>query len=156
MTAERAGMERAALERTIEEWISRRPLRYLRAARRPGLLSLLAFLDARGIAAGVFSDYPVASKLEALGVAQRFSVALAATDPEINAFKPHPRGFLRACELLRLAPEEVLYVGDRADTDHAGAVAAGLASVVLGRRAPAGVPRVPSLFALARRLAFRA
>jgi FMN phosphatase YigB (HAD superfamily) len=41
------------------------------------------------------------------------SLALCATSPEINAFKPHPKGFLHACALWGLPPEEVLYIGDR-------------------------------------------
>ena len=37
-------------------------------------------------------------KLRALGLDGRFSPVLCATDPEIGAFKPNPRGFLRACD----------------------------------------------------------
>ena len=82
--------------------------------------------------------------------AASFSVVLCATDPEVGAFKPHPRGFLAACERWQLDPAEVLMVGDRADVDAAGAAAAGMPCVIVGRAqaSPAdssGVRLVPSL-----------
>ncbi len=131
-TAERLGDEAQAVRETVLEWMHRRPLRHLPPHRRA---DLPAFLDAqreRGLELGVFSDYPAPDKLEALGIADRFSLTLCATDPEINAFKPHPRGFERACELWNLKPEQVLYVGDRDEVDGAGAQAAGMPVVVLG------------------------
>ena len=80
----------------------------------------------------MFSDYPSGEKLEALGLDKRLSLTLCATDPEINAFKPHPRGFLRACELWDLDPAEVLYIGDRPEVDAVGAAAAGMPCAILG------------------------
>jgi HAD superfamily hydrolase (TIGR01549 family) len=101
---------------------------------------------------GVLSDYPVRDKLNALGVAESFSLALCTTDPEINALKPHPRGFKRACELWHLHPEEILYVGDRVDVDEKGARAAGLQFAILGHRnerRPSDSVVVPHLRSLA-------
>jgi FMN phosphatase YigB (HAD superfamily) len=111
--AERAGVEPAEMEAAVSEWIFERPLKYLRLCRRSGVEALFSFLASRGVQVGVFSDYPVTEKLEALGLSGRVSVALCATDPEIGAFKPDPRGWLRACALWGLEPREVLYVGDR-------------------------------------------
>jgi len=131
-TAERLGDDSQAVRATVLEWMHRRPLRHLPPCLRA---DLPAFLDAqaeRGLELGVFSDYPAPEKLEALGIAERFSLKLCATDSEINAFKPHPRGFERACELWDLQPEQVLYVGDRDEVDGAGARAAGMPVVVLG------------------------
>ena len=54
------------------------------------------------------------------------------SDPEIDAFKPSPRGFLRACELWDLEPADVLFVGDRPEVDAAGAAAAGMPCVIIG------------------------
>ena len=118
----------------VDEWIYRRPLKWLRWVRRPGLLPLLDHLQATRTRCGVFSDYPAGDKLAALGVSRHFDLALSAVDPEIEAFKPHPRGFIRACEKWGLSPGEVLYVGDRADVDGAGATAAGMRYALLGRR----------------------
>jgi len=129
--AQRVGWESAAMESLVAEWLYQRPLKYLRLCRRHGLEAFFAFLENKGIQVGVFSDYPVMDKLRGLGCAERMSVALCATDPEINAFKPYPKGFLRACTLWGLCPEEVLYVGDRAEVDAAGAANAGMPCAIL-------------------------
>jgi hypothetical protein len=44
--------------------------------RRRGLEAFLTFLESQGIQIGVFSDYPVLDKLQALGLAERMSLAL--------------------------------------------------------------------------------
>lgn len=130
-TARRVRREQHEVEQCVAEWIARRPLKYLRYTRRTGLVSLLRYLEANRIPAGVLSDYPVAEKLEALGLAGRFSVLICATDPDVNAFKPHPAGFLRACDLWGLPPYQVLYVGDRPDVDATGAAAAGMPCAIV-------------------------
>jgi FMN phosphatase YigB (HAD superfamily) len=111
-------------------------LKYLQFCRAAGLDRLLAALDAAGLRMGVLSDYPAEAKLEALGLAGRFSPVLCATDPGIDAFKPNPRGYLRACEIWGLSPADVLFVGDRADVDAAGAAAAGMPCAIVGRVPP--------------------
>ena len=90
------------------------------------------------------SDYPTDAKLEALGVAPHFSLRLCTTDTSINAFKPHPRGFLLACGQWGLDPQEVLYVGDRPEIDGAGAAAAGTRCVIVGRGGAWGAGRTAS------------
>ena len=130
--AKRAGKDRVQIESVVVEWIHQRPLKYLRLCRRRGIEAFLTFLESKGIQAGVFSDYPVLDKLQALGLAERMSLALSATDPEINAFKPHPKGFLRACALWGLPPAEVLYIGDRLEVDAIGAANAGMPCVLVG------------------------
>ena len=134
LSAERAGLPTDRMRAIVDEWIHSRPLRHLRRCRRRGLLDLLQRLDARAIRAGVFSDYPAERKLEALDVSRRFSPTLCATDPEIDAFKPDPRGFRRACALWGLPPGQVLYVGDRPHVDAAGAEAAGMPCAILTSR----------------------
>lgn len=133
--ARRTGEDPAQMKRVVLEWIHERPLKYMRLCRRRGIERLLTFLEGRGVRAGVFSDYPVLGKLRALGLSGRMSLALCATDPGINAFKPHPKGFLHACALWGLSPAEVLYVGDRPDVDAAGAATAGMSCALLGGRA---------------------
>jgi HAD superfamily hydrolase (TIGR01549 family) len=131
--ARRAGEDQAYLERVVTEWIYQRPLKYLRLCKRSGLDGFLTFLDRRDIRVGMFSDYPVDDKLQALGLAGRMSLTLCATDPAINAFKPHPKGFLHACALWGVSPQEVLYVGDRLEVDALGAAQAGMACALLGQ-----------------------
>ena len=129
----RAGEDQAYLERVVTEWIYQRPLKYLRFCKRSGLEAFLTFLDGRGIRVGMFSDYPVEDKLQALGLAGRMSLTLCATEPAINAFKPHPKGFLHACALWGVSPDEVLYVGDRPEVDALGAERAGMSCALLGK-----------------------
>jgi len=131
VAAGRLGTEPAELAQLVEEWMYRRPLKYLRWCRRAGLEGFLALLARRGLPAGVFSDHPSAAKIEALGLSGRFSIALSATDLEVNAFKPHPRGFQQACARWSLDPAEVLYVGDRPDVDVPGARGAGMPCAIL-------------------------
>ena len=79
----------------------------------PGVLDLLDRLEARGIPKGVatsterdLSTY----MLESRGILPRFQFVLTRNDVEKG--KPHPEIYWRACELLGLAPEEVLVLED--------------------------------------------
>ena len=128
-----AGLSPTETETLVDEWMQRRPLKYLRFWRAPGLDDLLALLARSGVLAGLLSDYPANMKIAALGLAGRFDPVLCSTDPAIGALKPHPRGFLRACALWKLPPREVLMVGDRPEVDAAGAHAAGMPCVIIGR-----------------------
>jgi HAD superfamily hydrolase (TIGR01549 family) len=133
IAAARAGMTIEQMARLVDEWMIERPLKHLARFRAHGLLELLDFLTAKRVAIGVLSDYPAARKLDALGVGHYFSLVLCGGDPEIGAFKPSPRGFLTACARWQLDPADVLYVGDRADADAAGAAAANMpAAIVTG------------------------
>jgi HAD superfamily hydrolase (TIGR01549 family) len=133
--AKQVGEDRAQIESVVIEWIHQRPLKYLRLCRRRGIEAFLTFLESKGIQVGVFSDYPALDKLQALGLAERVSLVLSATDPAINAFKPHPKGFLHACALWGLPPAEVLYIGDRPEVDAVGAANAGMPCALLGEGA---------------------
>lgn len=148
--AARAGLAPEALRALVQEWMIERPLALVAGAAREDLLATLDWLAGRRLRLGVYSDFPVEEKLEALGCRERFELRLASTDREINAFKPHPRGFLVACERWGLAPAEVLFVGDRADVDAGGARAAGMPCALLGRARgeDADVPRFATLSAL--------
>ena len=95
--------------------------------------------------AGGWTTPPIMDKLKALHLDDHFSVTLCATDFEINAFKPHPAGFLRACEIWDLDPSEVLYIGDRPEVDAAGAQAAGMPCLIIGAKSGAnGYCGIPS------------
>jgi len=141
--ARASGLPVAEVERLVTEWIQQRPLKYLRFCRAKGLDDLLGVVERAGLRAGILSDYPARAKLEALDLGGRFAPVLCASDPEIAAFKPSPRGFRRACEIWGIEPREVLVVGDRADVDAAGAAAAGMPCAIVGRRtAPPGASHV--------------
>jgi len=138
-SAEELGVDVAEVEQVVDVWMMQRPLKYLRHVRRRGLRELLALLAERGVKVGALSDYPTDAKLRALDVARFFSMGLCTADRPINAFKPHPKGFRHACEIWGVAPQEVLYVGDRPETDSVGAAAAGIRCVIVGRAGIGGV-----------------
>jgi HAD superfamily hydrolase (TIGR01549 family) len=139
--ADASGLPVAEVQALVAEWMERRPLKYLQFCRAPGLDRLLEAIARGGLRAGVLSDYPADAKLEALGLGGRFAPVLCASDPAIGAFKPSPRGYLRACEIWGLRPEQVLFVGDRADVDGTGAARAGMPCAIVGRRAGRANPR---------------
>jgi len=150
LAARRTGMSVEQVETIVVEWMMERPLKHLPRCRAEGLLPLLDFLNHRGIKLGVFSDYPPDLKLKALGVGGRFSVVLCSTDSDIGAFKPHPRGFLAASARWQMDPSDVLVVGDRPEADAAGAAAAGMPCVIIGKYHPHNSSDFVSLHSLER------
>ena len=137
--AESLRISPAEVERIVDEWMYRRPLKWLPYVRRRGLPALLDWLDRQGLRTGVLSDYPAHDKLAALGLAGRFDVVVSTIDPDVDAFKPDPRGFLAAATRWGLDPSAVLYVGDRIEVDALGARAAGMPFALLtGRRSVPG------------------
>lgn len=133
-TARRTGASIERVRDIVDEWMFRRPLKYLHMARRRDVLQRAVDLRRSGFQVGVLSDYPVTDKLAALRVDSLFSLQLCTTDRSINALKPHPRGFLIACEQWGLRPAQVAYVGDRRDVDLAGAISAGMTCFLVGDR----------------------
>lgn len=138
-TAIRLGEVTTAIEKDVLQWIYQRPLKYLRYCRRRGFHAFLAMLRERDIRVGVFSDYPAHEKLRALGLTEHIELVLSATDPEINAFKPHPKGFLYACTFWGLPPDEVLYIGDRPEVDACGSARAGMPCAILTTKRTQGI-----------------
>lgn len=105
---------------------------------RPGAKELLARLLAAGKTVCVLSDYPnTAERLAAIGIGDGRIRTYSAE--EMGALKPSPRPFSAIAREHGVNPSEVLVVGDRADTDGAGAVAAGMNALLIeGKKAPAG------------------
>ena len=124
--AEALGVPCEAIQPIVEEWMHRRPLRILRRCRRDVVLEAIRMLHGAGVRQAVYSDYPAQDKLAALGVAGCFDAIVWSAQAEVGQYKPSPEGFLRAAELLGVAPRRCAYVGDRADVDGAGARAAGM------------------------------
>jgi len=97
----------------------------------PGIPELLDELRRRGLRTGLVSnafDPPglLHDDLRTLGLAERLDVAVFSS--EVGWRKPHPAIFAAALDRLALEPERCLFVGDRLDTDVAGAHAAGMAT----------------------------
>lgn len=129
--AQELGVDARQVESTVVEWMFEKPLRHMKSAAWPGMRAALVALRDAGLRLGVYSDYPPDAKLGALGVDDLFEVTLGATDAEVNAFKPSPKGFLEGARALDADPKDVVYVGDRHDVDGMGAAAAGMRCVIL-------------------------
>lgn len=90
---------------------------------RPEVIGLLERAKAAGIRQVVLSDFPCEKKLAALGLSGFFdSHAVGATS---GFWKPSPTLFRQLESQCAVTPGQHLHIGDRDDTDGAGARAAG-------------------------------
>jgi 2-phosphoglycolate phosphatase len=79
----------------------------------PGMAELIDTLEARGIRWGIVTNKPhrfTVPLMEALGYAARAS-CLISGDTYARA-KPHPEPLLGACEIMKVGPENAIYMGD--------------------------------------------
>lgn len=113
---------------------------------RAGAADVLRAIRAAGLRTGVISnfDHRLHSVLEALEINELLDCVVIPA--EIGAAKPDPRIFHAALDRLGLSGADAVYVGDRTDTDGAGARGAGLRPVGVASLATlADLPRVLGL-----------
>jgi HAD superfamily hydrolase (TIGR01549 family) len=103
-----------------------------RSGARAGARDALAAVEAQGLVRVLITDHPVQGKLDALGLAGSFEHVVVGE--EVGYLKPSPVPFRAALDRLGIAAAELLHVGDRADTDDAGARQAGCASLIVPAR----------------------
>ena len=108
LACERSGAQTAEMRRCVARWMESEPLDLLPRCEHPGLGEFLKEARTGGVRLAVFSDYPAAKKLAALGIAEFFEVTVSAQDPAERFFKPNPRGLLVAMERLKVSPAETL------------------------------------------------
>jgi len=137
LTCQETHVDRGSVLDCVNRWMEQEPLQFLPQCLQPGVIEFLETCRRRGLRLGALSDYPAEAKLEALGLSALFDVVLCAQAPEVNVFKPNPRGLLLALERLGAARAETLYVGDRLDVDVPTAAAAGVRCAIVSRRATA-------------------
>jgi len=125
ITAEALVLPPDRVREAVDRWIHRRPLRYLRKYRTPGVKVWMDALRAEGVRLGVYSEYPAKEKVAALDL--EVDALTCSTDPEVDAFKPDPKGLRVVLQRLGVEPARALYVGDRDDRDRPCAEAAGTA-----------------------------
>jgi len=128
----------------------------------PGMSEALERIARLGVQLAVvsntsFTGAVIRSELERHGLADRMAFIVASADYAVR--KPNPILFKLAAARLGLAPETIWFVGDRLDTDVAGANQAGMPSVWLSARPAEGEEAqiradltVPDWAALAQRL----
>lgn len=146
-TAASTGEPREVIIRILGDWFEKKPLRFLKLCRRRGVVSLLTRLKKQQIILGVFSDYPARDKLKALNLTHFFDTIVSAHDNGISGFKPETSGFQASARKMNLPPSRILYVGDRMDTDGAGAAAAGMKAAIIGKK-PGTAGNKPNITAI--------
>ena len=97
----------------------------------PHVRGLLDELAVRHIPSVVISDHPAGHKLECLGLQSRFAAVYEGA--RIGCMKPNPALFETAASEIGVRTSCLLHIGDRMDTDGAGARAAGCQVRILGR-----------------------
>jgi FMN phosphatase YigB (HAD superfamily) len=109
---------------------------------RPGAAGLFEGLTRSGFPFAVYSDYPWGrERLSALGLEGGKPYG-----PEVfGAQKPAVRPFLSIAEALNTPPDRTLVIGDRDDTDGAGAAAAGMGYIGIGNHKRRKGTAFPSL-----------
>jgi putative hydrolase of the HAD superfamily len=126
--AQKLGRSPADVERTVREWMFRRPLKWVARSKRKQLLQILAQFHEGGGKTALVSDYPATDKLQALGAVGLFDLVVSNGEPGgPSKLKPDPEGYISAAERLGVPPEACLVIGDRDDADGAAARAAGMA-----------------------------
>lgn len=95
----------------------------------PWVESTMLELRSNGCKIAVFSDYGcVREKLKAIGYNLDWADYLFDA-PELGGLKPSKKSFEKICEEMNVKPSECLMIGDRDDTDGAGARSVGMAFV---------------------------
>jgi phosphoglycolate phosphatase len=95
----------------------------------PGLDELLNTLDAARVPWGIVTNKPMRMTdplLDALGIAERAGCAVSGDT--LPKRKPDPAPLFHACEIIGIAPEQSIYIGDAARDIEAG-IAAGMLTV---------------------------
>ena len=102
-----------------------------RSGPRPGLTDLLRYFQTRVRTQVILSDYEAEYKLKCLDLEDYFEAVYVGE--RLGFVKPSPAPFITVLKDLGISAECLLHIGDRPDTDGAGAKAAGCPSLVLGR-----------------------
>lgn len=127
-TASALGRDESEVKAIVDDWMVQRPCKHLAKHTNAALMDeIRAFRRAGGKTACV-TDYPAREKLDAMGATELFDCIIASGESQgPPRLKPHPAGYLRAAELLGVAPEHCLVIGDRDDADGLAAEQAGMA-----------------------------
>ena len=133
LTCEWTGVAPEFVDACVTRWMEQAPLALVASSRRAGVAEFLGTARRRGLRLGICSDYPPTAKLRALRLAHFFEVVVSAQDPEVQQFKPHPRGLETTLQRLGVDKEQALYIGDRPEVDAVAAWRAGIACVIIGR-----------------------
>jgi putative hydrolase of the HAD superfamily len=115
-TAKALSLTEQAVANIVNEWMDLRPLKFLKDGIFQDVDRVFSLLKNRQIKIGIFSDYPVAHKIQALGLT--VDASCSSTDDDIGQFKPGKTGLIKIISKLRVGPAECIFIGDRIDRDY--------------------------------------
>lgn len=128
-TARRMGKSPAWVKNAVERWMYRAPLEELPKCLDKRLKRLIRGLHQDHKTVIIYSDYPAAEKLEALGIQADY--IFTALDEGIMCLKPDPKGMGHILHKTGFSPDEVLMVGDRYSRDGLSAASQGVDYLIL-------------------------
>ena len=103
---------------------------------KDGVPEILQQLRNQGIKVAVFSDYGYLDKrLKAVDLNPEW-FDLCVDAPALGGLKPCRESFLKIAEMLHEAPEDILVIGDRDDTDGQGARNSGMQFLLVNKKDP--------------------
>ncbi len=139
-----SALRRQSLESLLKEFGYARDLAHARSQAVSGWRAFYAarhqieyYPDALSTLQRLHSHYRIAAttngnaNLELLGIADHFSAVMRPS--EVGCSKPDSGIWEALCDALRLAPEQILHIGDHPEDDVLGAFANGLPAVWLNR-----------------------
>lgn len=127
--AKKCGCKGKEVENIIKRWMQEEPLVHLKAYQDEQAAKLIGQLRSEGVLNAVYSDYPTADKLEALGIS--VDRQFCSADSQISCMKPNPKGILYILDAMGIQAEDALMIGDRMEKDGEAAKAAGVDWLIL-------------------------
>lgn len=118
------GFPEAKVRSTIGRWIFTKPNPYLASSMYGRVKDFFRSLKDKRIRTAVFSDYRADEKLVAMEL--QADLIVAATDPQVDLFKPNPKGLLYIAQQFNVSVEECVFIGDRTELDGECAKRAGM------------------------------
>lgn len=127
--AEKMNTSSDNVRKLISYWLHKHPLKLIPRYKDARLSALISSLGNKGITTAIYSDYPAAEKLEALGIPADY--IFCSSDEGINCMKPDPKAMYIILDRLHEIPENVLMIGDRYSRDGLAAENTGIDFIIL-------------------------
>lgn len=115
MTADKINKTPEVVKQVIEEWMFKRPLKYLQYTCDRRLCDWIEVWKQRGKKVVVYSDYPAGEKCDILGI--HADAIYSSEQEEIGQMKPSVCGLELISREFEVSPDEILVVGDRMSKD---------------------------------------
>lgn len=111
----RLSIDHQQIRGVVNEWLFRRPLKYLRYVCFPEVKVTINHLKKNGVAVTFLSDHYPVGKLQALGF--KVEGTYYSTRPDLNCLKPNPNLLSKILSDFGVLPCECVVIGDRDDRD---------------------------------------